>query len=268
MQVEREHRTIQRRIIQKAEGRPVRSRKATVGADTLQSLKGLVCGGIYGHGAKLPSERDLAEQLGVSRPSIREALRALAAMGVLETRHGSGAQVVETSVNLLKAPFEMFVLLEQPSVYELYEARELIEVFLAGRAAERRTEEDLAALKSALDEMRDNIQDVPSMTEANIRFHETLAAVAHQPVLESLMHCLQDGIRICIEATLPGVTHGQVTYEIHEEIYHAVKRRNPADAQRAMTIHMAKAIETLRRIEVEMAARKDEIEPASSPVLE
>src|SRR5579862_3454018 len=136
--------------------------------DIIEQIKELVRSDHYGLGSKLPSERELAEQLGVSRPSVREALRTLAIMGVLETRHGSGTQVSESSQNILRAPFEFLMILDQPTLFELYETRALIEVFLAGRAAEQWTSADLEAIENALNEMRHNQSKPALLTEANV----------------------------------------------------------------------------------------------------
>lgn len=224
-------------------------RKLSVCEDIIEQIKALVRSNQYRPSSRLPSERDLAEQLGVSRPSVREALRTLAIMGVLETQHGSGTRVSDSSANVLKAPFEFLMLLEQPTIFELYETRELIEVYLAGRAAERRTPDDLAAIECALADMRQGISDPASMTDPNVRFHQAVAAAAHNPVLERIMSCIHDGIRACIEATRPGVRDWIVSYEIHEQIFDAIRRQNPADARRAMTIHMAMAVDELQRVQ-------------------
>jgi GntR family transcriptional repressor for pyruvate dehydrogenase complex len=229
--------------------RSVTSEKASVCEDIIERIKAMVRESRYRPGAKIPSERELAEQLGVSRPSVREALRTLAFLGVLETRHGSGTQIADSSANLLRASFEFVMLFEEPTVFELYETRELIEVYLAGRAAENRTPDDLAEIESALQGMRETVASPQWMTDSNVRFHGAVAAAAHNPVLGRFMRCLQDGIRACIEATYPGVRNWEHTYGIHEQIYEAIRRQNPADARRAMTIHMAMAVDELQRVQ-------------------
>jgi GntR family transcriptional repressor for pyruvate dehydrogenase complex len=223
-----------------------RPERVSVCAEVIDRIKELARENHYGPGSKLPSEREFAEQLGVSRPTVREALRTLAVMGVLETRHGSGTQISTTGANVLRVPFEFLMILDQPELMDLYETRELLEVHLAGRAAERRTEEDLAAIKQALDDMSGELSD-PHTTEANVRFHEAIAAAAHNPILERIMNSLYEGIRMGIELTRPAVRDWGTSFEIHRDVYEAIRRQNPADARRAMTIHMAMAIEELRR---------------------
>jgi len=224
-------------------------RRKSVCQDIIEQFKELVRTNYYGPGSRLPSERELAERLGVSRPSLREALRTLAVMGVLETRHGSGTQIAASSENILNAPFEFLMIIDQPTIYELYEKRELIEVYLAGRAAQHRTPDDLIAIETALNDMRERVEDPPAMTEANVRFHEAVAAAAHDNILGRVVVCLQDGIRACIETTRPAVRDWTVSLDVHHEIYDAIRRQDPEGARRAVGKHMKMAIENLRRVE-------------------
>jgi GntR family transcriptional repressor for pyruvate dehydrogenase complex len=221
--------------------------RETVCEAVIEQIKSGVRSNRYTPGSRLPSERALAEQLGISRPTIREALRTLTVLGVVEARQGSGTQLSPSSANVLKSSFEFLMLLDQPTVYALYEARELIEVHLAGRAAEYRTANDLAVLEAILEEMRREISDPAAMTDPNVRFHQAIAAAAQNVVMERVMDCLHDGIRTCIEATRPATPDTAGSYERHVTIYDAIRRQNPADARRAMTIHMATAVEALRQ---------------------
>ncbi len=224
--------------------------KISVSDDVIEQIKALVKEAEFVPGARLPSERELARQLGVSRPSIRHALSALTQVGVLKTRQGAGTVVAGTSENLLRAPFEFLMLMEHPSVYDLYEVRELIEVHLAGRAAERRNEEDLAEMSKALQEMRGPETGGEYTTAPDMAFHAALSAAAHMPILERILVCLQDGIRDCMVSALPAVWDWQASFSIHENIFEAVLKQSATDARRAMTIHMAVAIEELKRLEL------------------
>ncbi len=221
--------------------------KASLCEDLVERIKGMMRDGRFGPGAQLPPERDLARELGVSRASVREALRTLSIMGVLETRHGSGTQVSDTSVNVLRTSFQFMLLLDRPSMEDLYETRELLEVHLAGRAAERRTDADLAEIDAA---MRGLVEargagagpDRAAWVSANVRFHEAVARAAHCPVLERFMSCIHDGIAATVEATAPGERDWRENLAVHAGVADAIRRRNPADARRAMTVHMGRAL--------------------------
>lgn len=232
------------------EGETASTRRNSVSEDVIEQIKSLVRSDEYKPGSRLPSERDLARQLGVSRPSIRHALSALAQMGILETRQGSGTIVAGSSANVLRAPFEYLMLLEHPSVFELYEVRELIEVYLAGRAAERRTGEDMVLLDAAFQAMQRQDADNAYRTAGDIAFHQTIATAAHMPMLTRILACLQDGIAACMESARPAVHNWLDSYSIHEHILEAIRKQSATEARHAMTIHMAMAVEELRRLHV------------------
>ena len=208
-------------------------RKASVVTGVLGRLKPILHAG-----TRLPSERELSRKLRVSRPSLREALRTLELMGVVDTRHGSGTQVTESGSNVLKTPLEFLFMLDRPSIEDLVETRALLEIHLAGRAAERRTETDVEALETALLEMKAKLARPIDVTDPDVRFHQAIAAASHNRLLERLMNCLRDGIAEIIVAAWPGVPDMQNSYESHEVIFKAIRRGSPNAARREMTRHM------------------------------
>jgi GntR family transcriptional repressor for pyruvate dehydrogenase complex len=155
------------------------------------------------------------------------------------------------------------MMLDRPTVYDLYEIRELLEVHLAGRAAERRTPDDLAAMVLALERMRATLFDVANYQPHHIAFHQALADAAHNPVFSRIISCLHEGIRACAEATAPGVLDPLHTFTIHEYIFDAVRQQDTTEARRCMTIHFAMAIEELRIAE---QAAKRLHPPAAAPI--
>jgi len=231
-------------------------RKTTVVEGVLTQLKEMMRSQAYPPRSKFPSERDMARQLGVSLPSVREALRTLAVMGVVDTRHGSGTRVADSSANVLKVPFEFLMMLDQPSVGELHQARELIEVYLAGQAARERTPGDLEAMESALGDMRAAFGDASAMIEPDVRFHEAIAAAAHNRVLERVMSCLHGAIRHSMEAGLAGVPDTKAVLNYHAEILEAIRGRQPEEARRSMMKHMAETAKEQRRSEKRKSPRK------------
>jgi GntR family transcriptional repressor for pyruvate dehydrogenase complex len=226
--------------------RPVR--KVTVVDDIIGQIKGLLRRNRFTAGTRLPSERDLARKLGVSRPSVREALRTLEQLGVLDTRQGSGTQVATSGSRLLKTPLEFLLMLDQPTIAEVHETRALLEIHLAGRAAERRTDEDLRAMEQAMAEMRAHLARPHEVTDPDVRFHGAIATAAHNRLLERMMHCIQENIRSLIDAAWPGNRSMRSSHESHEKILRAIRRREAAAARRAMTEHMDITREELRRV--------------------
>ena len=156
--------------------------------------------------------------------------------------------VAASGENVLKTPLEMLMLLDRPTLEELYEVRELVEVHLAGRAAERRTEADLQTMREALAAMQQTVADPLRQTDPNIAFHEAIAHAAHLPLLSRFLVSLHDLMHAAVEATLPGVRDPVASYNIHARIFEAIERGKTTDARRAMTVHMAMATDELARI--------------------
>ena len=205
-------------------------RKASVVTGVLGRLKPILHAG-----TRLPSERELSRKLRVSRPSLREALRTLELMGVVDTRHGSGTQVADSGTDVLKTPLEFLFMLDRPSIGDLVETRSLLEIHLAGRAAERRDEKDLAALESALRDMKSKLARPIEVTDPDVRFHQAIAAASHNRLLERLMNCLRDGITEVMIAAWPGVPDMDTSFDMHVKVFNAIRRGSGSGARLAMT---------------------------------
>lgn len=199
-------------------------------------LKALLAVEPYRSGARLPSERALSERFGVGRSTIREAVRALANQGLVETRRGSGTTLRADPGGLMRGPIEALLLLGESPVEDLYEAREIVEVHLAGRSAERRTDEDMAAILDALEGMRPPIGD--DYGERNARFHEAIAHAGHNAILEGFMRSLVGGIAITVRATQGVAAPPTVSFAVHERIALAIQAGDSEAARAAMRDHM------------------------------
>src|ERR1043166_688775 len=177
--------------------RPIR--KLTVAGSIIDQIKALLRSRRCGANSELPSERELARTLGVSRHSVREALQTLSHMGLIDVRHGSGSRLASSTSNLLRTPFEFLVLFDKPSMDELLETRELLEVHLAGRAAERRTPDDLAAMEEALRDMEASPRDLPRLVGADVRFHGGVAQAGHNRILGRVFTSLHEQLELFVE---------------------------------------------------------------------
>ena len=119
----------------------------------LELFKGLIAEGVLVPGSKLPAERDLAAMLGVSRSSLRQALKVLENLGVISQRVGSGTRLNPGAASILAEPLQFWILLDGITFAELVDARLIVEPKLAGLAAEKATKKDLDALQSAIAQM-------------------------------------------------------------------------------------------------------------------
>ena len=125
-------------------------------------------------GDQLPPERELAETLGVSRPSVREAIRGLAILGVVKSRQGGGAYITNLDAEALLGPLQFFLSLEDVNIRELYDARSLIESDVARRAAVNMSESQLDALEAILVAQRGTLADARAFRVSDFAFHEAI----------------------------------------------------------------------------------------------
>jgi len=206
----------------------------------------LIRRGEYASGAKLPAERDLARQLQVSRPTVREALIALEIAGMVEVRVGSGAYVRRRdSAHSPHTPQGD----TGASAFELIAARKLIEPQVAAAAAQSITEPELAGLHETLDLIETRNRDHWEKLEVDRLFHMRIAEATHNAVLIEIVGQLWKGMFGPIFAKLSErtrLTHKQyMTLADHRAIYGCIERRDAAAAHAAMLSHLVNVELTL-----------------------
>jgi len=203
----------------------------------MQRLIEYITSGDFQPGDALPSQHSLAEQLGVSRPVLREAMQGLASVGLLDIRPGSGCYVGESSASDNRDA--LFEILTHEAALEALEARMVVEVELAGLAAMRATAGDFQAVEAVLTRLEAAIGDGQQTSEITAELHRILSAAGHNTYLHQ-MSGLLDKARTMqfsrIEAALPDVTVGEV--ESHRALYEAIRSGNPERARSAMRDHL------------------------------
>ncbi len=190
-------------------------------------------------GDPLPSERQIQQQLGISRGPVREALRVLQSIGMVEARQGKGLFVREIDPRpMVDAFLSHLSLFDSNSFDHLLGLREVLELGAAELAARQRTEEDLAAMKLLLSSMRGRIKRQELVLEEDMGFHDVLIRAAHNPLLEYLYGCLTPFLVAVRD-------RGELSEEVvssclteHTAIYEAVRDQNAALAVRLMQEHM------------------------------
>ena len=225
-------------------GRP--GRLADRVADEIQ---GLVVERRLEPGDRLPAERELGEAFAVSRTVIREAIRTLAAKGLVEVRPGGGAVVRRPSSGTVTDALSL-LLRSTPdgdALIHLREFRRVVEPDLVALAAERRTDEDLRALRHHLDVMADLDVPPPAWARADVDFHTALAQAAHNPVFGIVLTSIQE---LMLEARLLAIQLPDTRAKAlrhHEHIYQAIAEGNASAARKAMAAHLREAEETQRK---------------------
>ncbi|GES26314.1 transcriptional regulator [Acrocarpospora pleiomorpha] len=197
-------------------------------------------------GTRLPSERQLSESLGVGRSTVREALKALDVLGIIEVRQGDGTYLTRGTSSLLPSAIEWGLMLGQPQVLDLIEARRHIEVIIAELAAERANAEDVAELRTHLAEMR-AAPDAAAFVEADIAFHLALANAAGNSVLSDILGSIRSLLRVWIRRAIHEAGETQTTIAEHAAVLAAVERHSPSAAGAAMRGHMDAAGGRLHR---------------------
>jgi GntR family transcriptional repressor for pyruvate dehydrogenase complex len=211
--------------------------RQTLATIVMQRLIEYIQGRPLRPGDPLPSQHELARQLAVSRPVLREAMQGLASMGIIEIRPGSGCYVRDP--NGFADPDHLFDVLTHETALELLEARMVVEVELARLAAQRATEADFRAMEKILVRLRRAVARGQLTSGITSDFHQALARSAHNAILFKMAQLLTrprmaQGIRV--EHALPDTMAGE--YESHRRLYEAVRSRDPERARAAMKEHL------------------------------
>ena len=201
----------------------------------VEQLCGYIAHNSMSPGDRLPAERDLAANLGVSRASLSQALVALEVQGVLSVRHGDGVILVRppTEERAIKALRE-----HADRIPDIIEAREALEVKLAGLAAARRTDAEMAAIDASIATMETEIDTGDRGVVGDEMFHEALTVAAHSSLLAKLMHEISGLIRETRIESLSQEHRPRASLEGHRRIADAVRKQNPQEASRAMADHI------------------------------
>jgi len=189
-------------------------------------------------GEKLPPERELAAALGVSRPPLREALRALAIMNIIDIRQGDGTYISSLSLDQLLEPLDFVFSLDDSTYMQLFDARKILEVGITALAAPKVTHEDIVDLEKIISKSKACIDNHAKFLQYDLDLHNKIIVIAQNPILSRLMLSIsQLGISSRRRTVnIPGVP--QKTIADHNRIVDALKKRDPELARRAMEDHL------------------------------
>lgn len=189
-------------------------------------------------GDQLPPERDLAESLAVSRPSVREAIRGLSILGVVRSRQGGGAYITELDAESLLGPIRFYLSLEDMNVRELYDARSLIESDVARRAAVNMTDGQLDRLAAILRAQEATLHDARAFRLSDHAFHEAIWQGCGNAFLSRIGESLNVlGLEFRKRASETGGVLQQ-SFRDHGVLLAALRARDPDAAARAAESHM------------------------------
>jgi DNA-binding FadR family transcriptional regulator len=233
---------------------PVRAVRAS--SDVIAQLREAIFKGQYKPGDRLPTEREMARQFGVSRVTVRDALRALEAAGLIQVRVGGqgGPYVAEPDVAQLAESLGTHMHMRGSTFRELAEARLALETTACRLAAERATDEDLAELRAAID---GPMAPSPDPAAKSLDFHTALVRAAHNGALLAMFMATRSLIQEAFDtlhARQPDMA--VAAREAHSQLYEAIARRDADTAARTMRTHLYDFAERAERAQREAKARR------------
>lgn len=189
-------------------------------------------------GDPLPSERQIHEQLGISRAPVREALRVLQNVGLIEAKQGKGLFVKEMDLRPMAEAFAFHLsLMDRGSFGHLIEFRQVLELGAAEAAAIKRTDEDLAKMAAVIESMRAHLLNQEPVAEDDLLFHDLIVDAAHNPLVEHLYACLTPFL-VKVRDITPGDDVLVQDVAEHLAIFEAIKQQDVARTVRLMHEHM------------------------------
>lgn len=208
-------------------------------------VRSLIDRGLLRPGDRLPPERELATQIGVSRPTVRAGLHALAAMGVVQSRHGSGTFIPAGPPALGTDALRFMAALHGLTREEMYEARRILEVGASGLAAERATPEQMATLAEEVASLFASLDEPHAFLVHDINFHRAVSAASGNPIVAAMMEMVSALYYEQRRRTAERASERNLrdAAEAHRRIYQAIRTRDAEGARGAMNAHLTEAFQ-------------------------
>jgi GntR family transcriptional repressor for pyruvate dehydrogenase complex len=212
--------------------------------EIVRQIKTMIGEGRLKSGDQLPPERDLAEKFLVSRTSVREALRALESVGLIEIRPGEGTFVREVSVDALVEPLALVLLSQRAMIEELFEARRMLEPVIARLAAQRATKDEVQEMERILEAQAKEITSGNTGLAQDAAFHAAIGTAAHNRAITRIVHAVMDLLGQSREESIRTPGRPTRSHEDHQRILAAIRVGDATGAERAMLDHVV-AVEAL-----------------------
>jgi len=212
--------------------------------EIVRQVKQMIAEGRLKSGDRLPPERDLAEKFVVSRTSVREALRVLESLGLIEIRAGEGTFVRGVSVESLIEPLALVMAAQREAIGELFEARRVLEPAIAALAAGRATPEEIHEMERILEDQAKEIAAGKTGLAQDAAFHTAIGTAAHNRAITRIAHAIMDLLTQSREESLNTPGRPTRSHQDHRRILQAITRRNATAARQAMLDHLV-AVEGL-----------------------
>ena len=227
--------------------------RASLSDHIVEQITELISRGVFKPGDRMPPEKQLCQQFGVGRTSVREALRSLSAMGIVESHMGDGTFVSGSADRLLERGFRWSLLLSPKLVGDLIETRRMLEGKTVQLAAKKATPADLKEAEDSILEMRAMIAAPSDYLEQDVRFHIAIARASQNSVLLNLVDTTRGYLHAWIRELLAEASRKdllrrtQLSIKEHERILRAIQNRDPEAARTAMDAHILSSSADLKK---------------------
>lgn len=213
-----------------------------ISEEIVEQIKALIFEGNLKPGESLPSERELAKSLNVSRVSLREALNTLQGMGLLEIQQGNRTCVRPITTRSIHDPLVSFAKNSPANILKVFEIRKYLEIGCVALAAERATIQEIEQLEEILKEMEEDLKKNRLGAKTDLDFHALLASATHNQAYAHLMHTLydllQEELRIAWGGIFKKRDKRNKLFQQHKNILEAVKQRDPERGREEALAHL------------------------------
>ncbi len=218
------------------------ARTSTITQKIIDQIRTAILAGKLKPGDILPHEKELTEQFGVSKQTLRESLRALEHMGLIDVRKGigGGAHIVEVDIEVTKQSLANFLYFKDLTIENLSELRKLIEPHAAGKAAEHISKDDLEELGKLNETARGNLNNnlLEEMSHDEINFHRVIAQNTGNPILILILDFVENLLEDFKKVLKPDLAFSKSVLDAHDKIYQAICDKDPKKASTEMYQHV------------------------------
>ena len=213
-------------------------KRQRVSDEIASQVRALISEGVLKPGDRLPPERELIREFGVSRPSLREALKSLVAQGFLEVKQGDRTFVKSITSEKLQDPLSLLLKADTQKIFDLIEVRKAMEAWGAFHAAQRGSEEDIKQLEEIIGEMKAALDEGKSWEKQDADFHLAMAQATHNTIQTHIMSTIYDLLRESVAKVFRDQAKAKKLFNQHYRIFSAIKNRSPDKARERVLEHL------------------------------
>lgn len=213
-------------------------KRQRVSDEIVAQVRALISEGVLKPGDRLPPERELIREFGVSRPSLREALKSLVAQGFLEVKQGDRTFVKSITSEKLQDPLSLLLKADTQKIFDLIEVRKAMEAWGAFHAAQRGSEEDIRKLEEIIGKMKEALDEGKSWEKQDADFHLAMAQATHNTIQTHIMSTIYDLLRESVARVFRDQGKAKKLFNQHYRIFSAIKNRSPDKARERVLEHL------------------------------